>query len=108
MEYTIEKSKEEAEKIKSIQEILMELDGDYLSSALKDMRENHDLREDMVLFNPNPSTHYEQQALNEAKQNQFALILKLKENMLVIARAQGELMRAKGHENEMKNIFENL
>jgi hypothetical protein len=105
MEYTMEKSKEEAAKLKSIQETLMTLDEEYLESALKDMRENHDMRDSMAILNPNPFSHNEQQDLNEAKLEQINLILKLKNNMLTIATCQGKLMRAKGHENEMKNMF---
>jgi len=105
MKYTVEKSKEEAAKLKSIQEILMTVDEEYLSSALKDMREHSDMLDNIAIMNPNPTTHFEKQELNEAKYEQIGLILKLKKNMLTIARCQGKLMRAKEHENEMKNLF---
>jgi hypothetical protein len=107
MEYTVEKSQEEADKIKHIQMILMTLDAEYLESALKDMRENHSMRESMAVMNPNPFTHNEQQDLNAAKQDQIELILKLKKNILNIAKCQGELKKAKGSANEMNKFFGN-
>jgi len=105
MEYTVEKSKEEAAKLKLIQETIMSLDEEYLSSALKDMRDNHSMRDDIAVLNPNPTTHFEQQELDESKLKQIELILKLRENVSNIINCKRKLITAKQHENEMRNIF---
>ena len=105
MEYTIEKSKEEAEKLKMLQFHALMIDDEYLKAALKDMRKNHSMRDSMAILNPNPFSHHDQQELNEAKLNQLELIIKLKENITTINKLSDNLNRAKKHENEMKNFF---
>ena len=105
MEFTIEKSREEAEKLKMLQFQALMIDDEYLKAALKDMRENHSMRDSIAILNPNPLSHNQQQDLNEAKLNQLELIIKLKDNIIQINNLSDKLNRAKKHENEMKNIF---
>lgn len=103
-----EKSEHEAEILKSIQEKVAMLDSEYLESALKEMRETHSMRDAMAVLNPNPFTHNEQQDLNEAKLDLFELILKMKEGMVKVSICHVKLMRAKGQEKEMGNMFGNI
>lgn len=105
MEYTLEKSQEEAEKLKQLQFFAFMIDDEYLKSALKEMRKAHSMRDSMAILNPNPFSHNEQQDLNEAKLNQLELIIKLKENIVTIKDLSDKLGVAKKHENEMKNFF---
>jgi|ERR1035437_7709929 hypothetical protein len=102
-----EKSKREAAILKSIQEKVVMLDSEYLEFALKEMREAHSDRESMAVLNPNPFTHNEQQDLNEAKLELFALILKMKGAIQNVEDCHVKLMKAKGHEKEMGSIFGN-
>lgn len=108
MDYTIEKSQEEAKKLQNVQREVLSIDSEYLESALKDMRANHEMRESMAVLNPNPLTHNEQQDLNNAKLELLEIIIKMKKAMLNVADCHGKLMRAKGHEGEMSKLFGNF
>lgn len=105
MEFTLEKSKEEAEKLKMLQFHALMIDEDYLKEALKEMRANHSMRDSMAILNPNPFSHHEQQDLNEAKLNQLELIIKLKQNITEINKLSDKLKGAKKHEDDMKHLF---
>lgn len=107
MDYTEEKSKQEAEILRKVQDEVLKLDSEYLESALKEMRNAHEMRDSMAVMNPNPTTHFEQQDLNAAKLEVLETILKLKKGMLNVASCQGKLMKAKGHEAEMQKLFGN-
>ncbi len=103
--FSHEQSVKAAIPIKKMMDAAMELDSDYLTAALKEMRERHNFRESAAVLNPNPFLHNEQQDLNEAKLEQLELMLKLAENIDVIRNLSIKLEGAKGHANEMQKMF---
>jgi hypothetical protein len=80
MELTYEQSVEAAIPVAHINDLAFTLNVDYLEQALKEMRQNHSLRESAAVLNPSPFTHNQQQDLNQAKIDQLSLMLKLAKN----------------------------
>lgn len=106
MELSNEKSVQAAIPIKKMQETAIELDIEYLTGALEEMRKNHSFRESAAILNPNPQIHHEQQELNAAKLEQLDLMLRLAKNVNVIKELSLNLIIAKGQSNELKKMFE--
>lgn len=75
-----EQSVVEAKKIKKLQEIAIQLDVEFLKTALVDMRSQHSHRDAMAILNPNPFTHNAKQDLDAAKIKQLELYIELAEN----------------------------
>jgi hypothetical protein len=103
--FTYEQSVEAAKPIKKMNDAAMELDVEYLTEALKEMRENHSMRDSMAVLNPSPFTHNEQQDLNEAKLEQLELMLKLAKNVNQIKELTIKLHQAKGNANQLSRMF---
>lgn len=103
--FTNQKSVEAARPIKIMNDAAMELDVEYLTEALKEMRENHSMRDSMAVLNPSPFTHNEQQDLNEAKLEQLELMLKLAKNVSLIKELTIKLHKAKTNANDLNKMF---
>ncbi len=104
-EFTLEQSEKAAIPIKKMNDLAQELDIEYLSSALKSMRENHLLRDSAAVLNPDPFTHNEKQDLNAAKLDQLELMLKLANNVALIKELSIKLHKAKGNVNDLNWLF---
>lgn len=100
-----EESVEAAKPVGEIMRAAERLDVEYLTEALKDMRESHEMRDSMAVLNPNPHTHHEIQELNNAKLEQLELMIKLAKNVQNIKTKTIELQKAKSSENELRNLF---
>lgn len=105
MEKSVVNSEKAAEPIRIIMGAIIRVDIEYLSEALKDMEDNHSMRDSMAVLNPNPFTHSEKQELNSAKLNQLRLIIELAKNVEIIRKCESNLIAANGHQNDMKKIF---
>ena len=105
MELTYEQSVEAAKPVKEINDLAFTLNVDYLTQALEGMRENHSLRDSMMILNPSPFTHSAQQDLNEAKLDQLELMLKLAINAQKIKELTFDLSDAQLNSRKLGAMF---
>src|ERR1035437_785454 len=94
-ELSEENSAEQAPIIGQINSLSRELDVEYLTMALADMRDKHSFRESAAVLSPSPFTHNEQQDLNAAKLEQLSLMLQLAKNSNKIIECTVNLAKAK-------------
>lgn len=103
--FTHKQSVEAAQPVKKINDAVAELNIEYLSDALKDMKENHSMRDSAAILNPSPFTHNEQQDLNAAKLEQLELMIKLAKNSNKIKELTVKLNMAKQSASDLSRIF---
>lgn len=102
---TLKNSEEAAKPIIEIMKHVLELDIEYLSQALKDMKKHTSMRESMAVMNPNPMTHNENQSVDRAKQRQLELMLELAKNAQNIMDSERKLIKARTQSNELGQLF---
>lgn len=100
-----DKSQEQALIIMQINPLIMSLDVDYLTETLKQMEENHSMRESASILDPDPFTHNEKQDLNKAKLEQLNLMLKLAKNVINIKELTIKLANANNSVSKLKDMF---
>lgn len=105
MELSKEKSEEQALIIKQLQDNVLLLDIDYLTECLTKMEKNLSFKESALILDPNPGTVFERHSLESTKLRQLALYLELAKNSQEILKGEGSVLKAKVHENTMRNIF---
>lgn len=94
-----------AEPIKQIAELARTLDIEYLTAALKEMKDNHALRDSAMILNPSPHTALQQQYLNSAKIKGLELMLELAKNQNDIFNCTLQLESAKRQSSYLSSIF---
>lgn len=105
MEYSVEKSQEESEKIRLVQMAVSGLDSEYLKAALDEMQNHLADKAILAVLNPNPMTHNQKQDLDSCKLKVLELILNLKDAMADVASAQEKLKEAEKNEKFFKDFF---
>ncbi len=105
MEITKEQSEHEAVKIKQLMDLITSLDKEYLTEALKQMRDSISFKYSAMVLNPNPVTAQSKLELETARCNQLDLLLNLRDNVDNIKDKTIELMNAKQNENTLSNLF---
>lgn len=94
-----------AHQIKGIQDIIKEIDVDYLTKALEEMRANHSKKDAMMVLNPSPFTATHQSDLEAAKLKQLALYLECATNLNTIREAEDKLKTAQANTAEIAKLF---
>jgi hypothetical protein len=103
--FTYERSVEAARPVKAMNDLAEQLDVEYLTGALEEMKKNHSMRDSIMILNPSPFTHTEQQELDAAKLEQLDLMLKLSKNVNRIKELTLKLYTAKGRVNDLSKMF---
>ncbi len=106
MKLTIKDSADKSAPLQAMNQLAKQLDVEYLSEALKQMREVHSWRDSAAVLNPSPFTHNEQQDLNAAKQEQLSLFIQLAKNLQLIKELTNKLDAAKENVNGLKQLFQ--
>lgn len=99
------KSEEQAEILKRLQSVLLELDAEYLEGALEQMTANHSLRESAMVLDPNPHTAVERSELERLKLQQLRLYLDARKTIDEIHFAELKVLTARKNENTLRNLF---
>jgi len=97
-------SEKAAKPIQKMMKLALKLDIDYLSLALKKMREDHNMREAALILNPHPF-HNESQNLNSAKLYQLNLLIEIGQNANRILELEASLKGAKINEQDLNEMF---
>jgi len=104
-ELSFEKSLEEAKTIRQISFLSLQLDIEYLTEALKQMKEQHSFRDSAMILNPHPHVHNEMQDLTAAKIRQLELFIEIAKYSHTIQECETKLIKAKESDSELSKIF---
>ncbi|MEI6435228.1 MAG: hypothetical protein WCP32_10315 [Bacteroidota bacterium] len=102
-----QKALEQCVLIKQMNLLSLELDVPFLKKAVSDMLENHRHRDSMMVLNPNPLTHNDQQGLNYAKITQLQNMLNLAETSQQIIELEKKLALSKLNASKFNDFFGN-
>lgn len=105
IEITLEKSIEQAEIIKRVQEAMKEFDVEYLEAAYEKMKENHSHRESAMILDPNPHTALQRSDLEAIKLKQMRYYLDAAKNLNNIIKAEVDLALAKRQSETIGKMF---
>lgn len=105
MELSYEESVEAAKPIRKMAETARELNVEYLTQAVADMKKNHSLRDAAMILNPNPHTAIEQSNLEAAKIKGLELMLELAKNQNEIFDLTIKLNVAKSRSDDLSKFF---
>jgi hypothetical protein len=102
---SIEKSTEQAKIIRSLSFFALQLDGEYLKAALKEMKDLHSFKHSAMALNPSPFAAKAKNDLEAAKLDQLEMMIDLANNAKTIIDCEAMLIKAKESESELSKIF---
>lgn len=103
--FTLERSVHAAIPLRVMSEQCLLLDVEYLTDALKALKEQHNFRDSAAILSPSPLTHNDRQELDAAKIKQLELFLELAGQLKEIIRLQNNLSKVTENEAMLKSMF---
>lgn len=99
------RAEDQAVILRELQQLVLQLDEEFLEQALDEMVENHNRRDSMAVLNPRPFMHNATQELDSAKIEQLKLYVRLAKNTKVLMGAELAVATAREYNGQLENLF---